>query len=230
MLLLRPLHASGASHRSPDTTPAALVLADTIINIYSETFYAHQLYHFPFLQYLLAAASVMLSIIGHDPLLQETYGRSVAASIRMSRTFCRKTWVSGKTTRVVQRLTDAATKVLDLRIHDLEGHSQTPHRQHSVTCEIPNPGSHQGTGTIVLAEDNCESYAASRAADGKEMNVMYDRTDNLPAGGERDLEMWSHITADFPFELGFDTNVGAGLFDLDGTSSFLFGTNTDWSF
>jgi len=117
--MLRPLQPrkdSGSWMVDGDVYATAISLAGSIIEIFAEVLDSQQLYHFPFIQYLIGAASIILGIVARKPFFRQHYRQLVASAIRMIQTFCQKTWVSGRTARTVERLRNLAAIVFDNRM------------------------------------------------------------------------------------------------------------------
>ncbi|KAL6232496.1 hypothetical protein BDW75DRAFT_242894 [Aspergillus navahoensis] len=89
-----------------------IILADRIVVFFSRIFEVHRVYTFPFLQYLLGAGSTIMGLILRVPSFRPRYIGSVVNAAQMMNTFCKKTWVSGKSLRSVKQFTDMATKVV----------------------------------------------------------------------------------------------------------------------
>ncbi|RDW79236.1 fungal specific transcription factor domain-containing protein [Aspergillus mulundensis] len=96
-----------------DNDAACVSLADRIIAFYSRIVDPYGIYTFPFIEYLLGAASTALGLIVKVPVFRLRHTHSVMQATHMLNTFCTKTWVSGKTLRSVKRFTDMMTDVIN---------------------------------------------------------------------------------------------------------------------
>lgn len=67
---------------------------------------------YPFIHYLANAATISLIILIKEPLFRPTYGAATILAVRTLRSYCTKTWVSGKLIRSVMRLNKMTTMVL----------------------------------------------------------------------------------------------------------------------
>jgi hypothetical protein len=88
------------------------VLAKRIVDFFGRIFEPYRVYTFPFLQYLLRAASTILGLVIKVPAFWPEYRDSLIQAERMLKTFCRKTWVSGKTLRSLTKFTELVAKVM----------------------------------------------------------------------------------------------------------------------
>jgi hypothetical protein len=95
-----------------DNEAVCISLADRIVAFFACIFEPYRIYTFPFLQYLLGAASTILGLIIRVPVFRSRHTHSLVQAAQMMNTFCRKTWVSGKTLRSVKRFTDMMAKVV----------------------------------------------------------------------------------------------------------------------
>ncbi|KAL4869905.1 fungal-specific transcription factor domain-containing protein [Aspergillus spectabilis] len=95
-----------------DNEAVCIALADRIVAFFARIFEPYRIYTFPFLQYLLGAASTILGLIIRVPVFRSRHTHSLVQAAQMMNTFCRKTWVSGKTLRSVKRFTDMMAKVV----------------------------------------------------------------------------------------------------------------------
>ncbi|OJJ05338.1 hypothetical protein ASPVEDRAFT_44823 [Aspergillus versicolor CBS 583.65] len=94
-----------------DNESTCIALADRIVVFFSRIFEPHRIYTFPFLQYLLGAASTILGLVIRTPAFRQRHTSSVVQAAQMMNTFCAN-WVSGKTLRSVRRYTDMVAKVV----------------------------------------------------------------------------------------------------------------------
>jgi hypothetical protein len=95
-----------------DNEAVCISLANRIVAFFARIFEPYRIYTFPFLQYLLGAASTILGLIIRVPVFRSRHTHSLVQAAQMMNTFCRKTWVSGKTLRSVKRFTDMMAKVV----------------------------------------------------------------------------------------------------------------------
>ncbi|OOQ91332.1 hypothetical protein PEBR_00320 [Penicillium brasilianum] len=96
-----------------DNESVCISLADRIISFYSRIFDKYRIYTFPFIQYLLGAASTILGLIIKVPVFRSRHTNSLVQAAQMMTTFCNRTWVSGKTLRSVKRFTDMMANVVN---------------------------------------------------------------------------------------------------------------------
>jgi hypothetical protein len=96
-----------------DNGAVCISLADRIVSFYSRIFEKYRIYTFPFIQYLLGAASTILGLIIKVPVFQSKHTHSLVQAAQMMNTFCNKTWVSGKTLRSVKRFTVMMANVIN---------------------------------------------------------------------------------------------------------------------
>ncbi|KAL3451703.1 hypothetical protein BJX65DRAFT_304291 [Aspergillus insuetus] len=82
-----------------DNEAVCIALADRIVAFFARIFEPYRIYTFPFLQYLLGAASTILGLIIRVPVFRSRHTHSLVQAAQMMNTFCKKTWVSGKTLR-----------------------------------------------------------------------------------------------------------------------------------
>jgi hypothetical protein len=95
-----------------DNEAVCIALADRIVAFFARIFEPYRIYTFPFLQYLLGAASTILGLIIRVPVFRSRHTHSLVQAAQMMNSFCRKTWVSGKTLRSVKRFTDMMARVV----------------------------------------------------------------------------------------------------------------------
>ncbi|KAH7389975.1 fungal-specific transcription factor domain-containing protein, partial [Pyrenochaeta sp. MPI-SDFR-AT-0127] len=72
----------------------------------------HPKFLYPFIHYLANAATISLVILIKEPLFRPTYGAATILAVRTLRSYCTKTWVSGKLIRSVMRLNQMIAMVL----------------------------------------------------------------------------------------------------------------------
>ncbi|PKX88820.1 fungal specific transcription factor domain-containing protein [Aspergillus novofumigatus IBT 16806] len=105
------LRASGLDAEKNDVT--CMQIAIRIIEECGYLLEEKATYAFPFFHYLLSATIVSLGLIIKEPTFKVSYGPTTLQAAQILKSYCRKTWVSGKLIRSVLRLSQMALQVLD---------------------------------------------------------------------------------------------------------------------
>lgn len=101
-------------------------LASSVVDLFSRVLEPYAIYTFPFLQYLLSSASIVLGLLIKEPSFRTLYSQSVFRAARMISIFLKKTWVSGRTVRSVARFNQLVCRSLspDSTVVDLSSNQQ----------------------------------------------------------------------------------------------------------
>ncbi|CAG7921123.1 unnamed protein product [Penicillium olsonii] len=109
---MRSRHSSVQWVENFENESKCIMFAKRIVDFFGRVFEPFRVYTFPFLQYLLGAASTILGLVIKVPAFWPKYKDSLIQAERMMTTFCRKTWVSGKSLRSITKYTELVSKVM----------------------------------------------------------------------------------------------------------------------
>lgn len=212
----------------------SIELAESILDLFSRVLEPYQMYQFPFLQYLLGAASIMLGILIKVPGFVRRCGDSIARAAHLIRIFCRKTWISGKMARSVTRFTSVAARIVE-NVAPRETAPETSRPQPQQASDPTRTKSPSRTGgssldatysmgassntnvgngfspgrpATTLARSSGRADVALDHHDGYEWShgqAFVTDTNSLSFGD--DTAMWQLVTSDFAFETGITTDV-----------------------
>lgn len=121
-------------------------LANSTLELFSHIFEPYRMCTYPFLQYLLGSASIVLGLIIKEPTFRMKYGRSVIRAAQMINVFCKRTWVSGKSARSIARFNQIVYKILsqDGAVMNFDADAPPPSHLSSYGHHTENMGSSKG--------------------------------------------------------------------------------------
>ncbi|KAM5364980.1 hypothetical protein ACJZ2D_011240 [Fusarium nematophilum] len=104
----RPVAASTGSattaHEGIANESARAQLACSIIRFFQEIPEEYPKYVFSLMDYMMSATIVLVAIVVQNAGFKDRYRTVIVAAVQSIALYCRKTWVSGKTIRVISRL------------------------------------------------------------------------------------------------------------------------------
>lgn len=82
---------------------------------------------FSFINYLMSSAMILISIVTKNPGFKENYRGPVISAVHSLSRYCRKTWLSGKTIRMISKLNSMVRSTFDQSIGKSYEHVATRH-------------------------------------------------------------------------------------------------------
>ncbi|PYH89036.1 hypothetical protein BO71DRAFT_390441 [Aspergillus ellipticus CBS 707.79] len=96
-----------------DNDVTCMQIANNIIEEFAQIPADKALFTFPFIHYLISAVMISLGLIMKTPTLKAKYGKPILYAVRSLESYCHKTWLSGKMIRVISRLKEMTSYLMD---------------------------------------------------------------------------------------------------------------------
>ncbi|KAJ5711863.1 hypothetical protein N7488_006019 [Penicillium malachiteum] len=132
-------------------------LSSQVIEIFLQIPEEKDIFTFPFFHYLITAAIISLGLLIKEPAFKLKYGSVTFRAVQLLKSYCTRTWVSGKTIRNVSKLRLMIFQVLkqgDTDCSHLSNESLTERPTH------PEVGIHQPTADGFDRSTQFPSYAS----------------------------------------------------------------------
>ncbi|KPM37966.1 hypothetical protein AK830_g8612 [Neonectria ditissima] len=221
LLIRRPflLHSRTLNPTEDDEATACASLATGILSAHQNIKDNGLKYGFALSHYVTSCTMVMLGLVSKEPGFNRRYGDLVLAATHSLNVYCRKSWVSGKMTRLVSRLTQLVQRTLANNARRGSGidNQPTPRPEELEACRIPantaapNVDTNELNSASIDARSGSQidqwpnSFSYTPAASSGEVEVLRATSSSwmtrLNAGNQVD---W--IMPDFNFEAMGDTN------------------------
>ncbi|KAL5320430.1 hypothetical protein ACEPPN_011234 [Leptodophora sp. 'Broadleaf-Isolate-01'] len=205
---------------SVESDTMCLQQARSIVGMFGQCTAEDAIYGFPFFPYLLEATIIILSCLTRLPNLKTAYRETTEDSLRMLTQFCKKSWVSGKTARIIFKLGDIIPKMFAVDRND-------DHLPASQSGNLPPPQGaahnynniptreNSGDSSLVMVSTSPNNYSAPssdlswrRNAHTSDPNILPHENPQFPTDDSfADSNFHSSMIADFPFEMNFGNAV-----------------------
>ncbi|TIA08296.1 hypothetical protein D6C81_09144, partial [Aureobasidium pullulans] len=165
------------------------------------------IFTFPFVHYLLGAASIVIGLASKLPVFKNECGAIAVQAARLVNTFCERTWVSGQMARSIAKLNEMVVQAVGT---DVTGLPELGSRDHAASDSLDQPSSsnqptcHARSSTQRLA--NPAPTRESNILDKAPMNSSETALDDINAPmDDAQLMQWMEtvqplITTNHPFE------------------------------
>lgn len=165
------------------------------------------IFTFPFVHYLLGAASIVIGLASKLPVFKNECGAIAVQAARLVNTFCERTWVSGQMARSIAKLNEMVVQAVGT---DVTGLLEPGSRDHATSDSLDQPSSsnqptcHAQSSTQPLA--NPAPTRGSDILDKAPMNSSETALDDINAPmDDAQLMQWMEtvqplITSNHPFE------------------------------
>ena len=111
----------GPSHNQIATEAYCAQRAASIIQLFDKIPDTYPRYSFVFMHPVTSATMILFSIASRNPALATRYGSTLLLAVHFLRSYCQKTWVSGKMIRTVSKLNEIVQAAFNQAANTSEG-------------------------------------------------------------------------------------------------------------